>query len=66
MNKEAWLGFLATGTLVLPLFLLLGTGSMEAFAVSLFVLTMAQIMLHIVAPDDPLGEVANSDDDEAP
>ena len=65
MNKETWLGFFATGTLVLPLILLLGTGSMEAVAVALFALTMLQIMLHIVAPDDPLADPAQDEEEKS-
>ena len=63
MKKEPWLEFFGTGTLVLPPVLILGTGSIEAFAVSLFALTMIQIMLIIIDPDDPLAERIKPEDD---
>lgn len=64
MKKEPWLEFFGAGTLVLPPVLILGTGSIEAFAVSLFALTMIQIMLIIIDPDDPLAERIKSEDEK--
>jgi hypothetical protein len=56
MNKEPWLNFLAIGSIVLPLVLYLGTGSLDLVAISMAVLMMLQMLLLLIHPDDPIGD----------
>lgn len=56
MNKEPWVNFLAIGSIVLPLVLYLGTGSLDLVAISMAVLMMLQMLLLLIRPDDPIGD----------
>ncbi len=56
MSKESILKFLGTGMFVLPTILLLGTGSLDVVAMSLFVLLVMMLATLIIDPDDPIGD----------
>ncbi|MDX9706511.1 MAG: hypothetical protein RBT86_02920 [Azospira sp.] len=56
MNKESLLAFVGTGMLVLPAVMLIGTGSLDAMALSLFPLLILQIAVLLINPDDPIGD----------
>ncbi|MCK6406077.1 MAG: hypothetical protein L6Q60_08685 [Rhodocyclaceae bacterium] len=69
MLRDSLLRFLGTGMVVLPGVLALGTGSLDAVAISLFVLLMLQIATLLYRADDPIGdkvraEEASKRDDE--
>jgi hypothetical protein len=61
MDREAWLHFFATGSIVLPLVLYLGTGSLDAVAMSLAALMLVQMFLLAINPDDPIGDKMRAD-----
>lgn len=56
MNKESLLAFVGTGMFVLPAVMLIGTGSLDAMALSLFPLLILQIAVLVINPDDPIGD----------
>lgn len=56
MNKESLLAFVGTGMLVLPAVMLIGTGSLDAMALSMFPLLILQIAVLLINPDDPIGD----------
>lgn len=56
MAKESLMHFLGTGMVVLPAILLVGTGSIDAIAISLFVLLMLLLAVLLINPDDPIGD----------
>ncbi len=61
MEKESLLKFVGTGMVVLPVILLIGTGSLDAIALSLFVLLMLMLGVLMVNPDDPVGDKMRAD-----
>ena len=61
MNKEPWLHFLATGSIVLPVVLYLGTGSLDLVALSMAILMLLQMLLLGIHPDDPIGDKMRAD-----
>ncbi|HEX5803777.1 MAG TPA: hypothetical protein VFY24_12185 [Azospira sp.] len=56
MTKEALVNFVGTGMLLLPVMLWIGTGSLDAIAISLLVLLVLQIAVLVINPDDPIGD----------
>lgn len=69
MNRESVLKFIGTGMVVLPAVLAFGTGSLDAVAMSLFVLLILQIAALLINPDDPIGDKLRAearDEDEPP
>lgn len=56
MDKESWLGFIATGALVLPLLLYVGCDSPALAAVAASTLLLTLMGLLVVAADDPIGD----------
>jgi hypothetical protein len=69
MEKESLLKFVGTGMVVLPVILLIGTGSLDAIALSLFVLLMLMLGVLMVNPDDPVGDKMRADardEDDSP
>lgn len=56
MTKAALVNFVGTGMLLLPVMLWIGTGSLDAIAVSLLVLLVLQIAVLVINPDDPIGD----------
>lgn len=56
MDKDAGLHFFASGSMVLPPVLYLGTGSLDLVAISMAVLMLAQMLLLVIHPDDPIGD----------
>lgn len=69
MNRESLLKFVGTGMLVLPAVLLIGTGSLDAVAMSLFALLILQLAVLVINPDDPIGDKLRAEareEDEPP
>lgn len=56
MAKESLMKFFGTGMVVLPLIMAVGTGSLDAVAISLFVLLMLMLSVLMINPDDPIGD----------
>ena len=56
MAKESLMKFLGTGMLVLPVVMAVGTGSLDAVAMTLFPLLMLMLLVLMVNPDDPIGD----------
>lgn len=56
MTKEALVNFIGMGMLLLPVMLWIGTGSLDAIAISLLVLLVLQIAVLVINPDDPIGD----------
>ena len=56
MDREALLAFVGTGMLVLPIILAVGTASLDAVAMSLFVMLILQLAVLVIRPDDPIGD----------
>ncbi|MFC5303057.1 hypothetical protein [Azospira restricta] len=56
MAKEALMKFLGTGMVVLPAIMAVGTGSLDAVAMTLFPLLMLMLSVLMVNPDDPIGD----------
>ncbi len=61
MNRERLLQFVATGSLVLPVILYLGTGAFDAAAGAIGVLLVAFILVLVIHPDDPIGDKMRAD-----
>ncbi len=69
MNRESLLKFVGTGMVVLPAVLLIGTGSLDAVAMSLFALLILQLAVLVINPDDPIGDKLRAEareEDEPP
>lgn len=69
MAKEPLMQFLGTGMLVLPAIMAVGTGSLDAVAMTLFPLLMLMLALLTVDADDPIGDKLESearDEDDPP
>lgn len=56
MAKESLMTFLGTGMVVLPAMMAVGTGSLDAVAMTLFPLLMLMLLALLVNPDDPIGD----------
>ncbi|MBI2307726.1 MAG: hypothetical protein HYU78_10540 [Rhodocyclales bacterium] len=56
MAKEPLMKFFGTGMVVLPVIMAVGTGSLDAVAISLFVLLMLMLSVLMINPDDPIGD----------
>lgn len=61
MARESLLKFIATGMVVLPLILALGTGSLDAVAMVLAMLLIAFVLALVIHPDDPIGDKMRAD-----
>jgi len=61
MDREALLAFVGTGMLVLPIILAVGTASLDAVAMSLFVMLILQLAVLVIRPDDPIGDKMRAD-----
>ncbi len=56
MAKESLMSFLGTGMVALPATMAVGTGSLDAVAMTLFPLLMLMLLALLVNPDDPIGD----------
>lgn len=62
MNREYWLNFLVTGSVMLPVILYFGTGSLDSVALCLAVFMLLEMALLVICPDDPIGDKMRADE----
>ena len=61
MNRDSVFNFIVTGSVVLPLVLYFGTGSLDIAAMAMTVVMLTEMVLLIVRGDDPIGDKMRAD-----